>query len=287
MAFVRRYINISFSRGGKNVDVKGLRVSATILYSGIMQMGVANVLVYGLSRSQLQALSSFGERVIVYPDFSMSITAGDAVNGMSLVFVGKVVNAWADMQTAPGVVMHIEAKADMTAQVKPTGESDSATSYKGEVPAATILSELAGKAGLSFENNGVTELLYDTYHFGSVKEQILDVMHAARLEGIIENGKLAVWPAQGSRAGTIEISKETGMVGIPGFTVMGVVVKTLFKRHIPYGSLMHVKSDVVMPPGNGVWRINRVDYRLESQVPRGDWFATLWGTNPSLGAVGQ
>jgi hypothetical protein len=104
---------------------------------------------------------------------------------------------------------------------------------------------------------------------------------------IVQNGTLAVWPKLGNRqsaGSTLEISKETGMVGIPGFTEGGVVVKKLFDRNINYGTKMIVKSDVVTV-ANREWTIYRIDYTLESMVPHGDWFATIVGTDPGLGAM--
>jgi hypothetical protein len=287
MSFVRRYINVTIG-GPANVTLKGLRVSATIMYAGGWQMGSANLLIFGLTKDHLNALSTLGMRVTAYPNYTIKIEAGDDENGMSQVFEGFVTNAWADMQTAPGVVMHIDARESVN-QVKPTGQDTSAISHDGEIPAEKLLQDLANLAGLKFENNGVNAMIRNHYAYGSIREQMQHVADMANAEMIVQNGTLAVWPKYGKRAGSgggLQISKETGMVGIPGFTEGGVMVKKLFDRNINYGTTMTVKSEVVTV-ANREWTINRIDYILESVTPRGDWFAILYGTDPGLGAMTQ
>lgn len=287
MSFVRRYIEVTIS-GPVSVTLRGLRVSATILYAGGWQMGTANLLLYGLTKDHFNAMSTLGMRVTVYPNYKISIKAGDDQNGMSQVFEGFVTNAWADMQTAPGVVMHVDARETVN-QVKPTGTDTSAISHEGDVPAEKLLADLAQIAELKFENNGAHAMIRDHYAYGSIREQMQHVCDMANFEMIIQNGTLAIWPKYGSRqsaGGGLQISKETGMVGIPGFTEGGIMVKKLFDKNINYGSTMTVKSDVVTV-ANRTWTINRIDYMLESMVPHGDWFAILYGTDPNLGAMVQ
>lgn len=285
MTFVRRRISLSISgdagQGAGQIvgagDLQGLRISATIVYASFSEMGTANLLIYGLTKSQLNQMSTLGSKVIFQSDFTLSIFAGDDVNGMSLVFKGKVTNAWADMQTAPGVVMHVSAQEDAVTQVKPTGETDSAVSHSGAIPASNLLSHLAALGQYKFENNNVNNMITDHYAFGSIREQVQHVLDAADAEGVMQTGTLAVWPKMGNRSGNISISKETGMVGIPGFTEGLVMVKKLFDRSIQLGSLMDIHSEVVTV-ANKTWKISRIEYTLESMTPHGEWFVVLYGT---------
>lgn len=283
MSFVKRYITVSIS-GQANVTLKGLRVSCTILYAGGWQMGQANLLLYGLTKDHLNQMSTAGSRVVVSPDYKITIEAGDDQNGMSQVFSGNVTNAWADMQTAPGVVMHIDARESVD-QVKPTGTDTSAISHENDVPAEKLMADLAAFAKLKFENNGVHAMVSNHYAYGGIREQMQHIAELANCEMVIQNDTLAIWPKYGSRqGGGLVISKETGMVGIPGFTEGQVLVKKLFDRNINFGTQFTVKSDVVTV-ANRTWTINRIDYMLESMVPHGDWYAVLYGSDPNLGAM--
>lgn len=293
--FIRRYIEISIgalagaanpSSQALDVTLRGLRVSATILNAGGMQnMSQANLLIYGLSKSHLNAMSTLGGRVFENDNFTIKVSAGDDKNGMSEVFNGNVVNAWADMQTAPGVVMHVDAQQEVPANVQPTGQDTSAISHQGSVAASQLVSDLAQKAGWKFENHGVTAMINDHYEHGSILSHIRSILDAANAEGIVQNNILAIWPKGGNRGdGNLVINKFTDMVGIPGFANQQIVVKKLFDKNINLGTTMDVESEVVSV-ANGEWIIQRIDYALESMVPHGDWFATLYGTKIGTAVV--
>lgn len=291
MIFTRRFINVAFAGTspvlGTNFDfgLSGLRVSATIQYAGGMnEFPKANLLIYGLTKTHLNELSTLGFLPLEYGGYEITVEAGDAVNGMSMVFKGNVTNAWADMQTAPGVVMHVTAQGDMINQVKPSGEQDSAVSFDGAVPAIKILEKLGGLGGLKVVNHGLDVSIRDHYSFGSIMEQIRHVMDTARAEGYIDRNELHVWPRGQSRGGGFVVSKETGMVGIPGFTEGGVIVKKEFTRALDIGTDFTVQSEVVTV-ANRTWVLQRMDYQLESSVPHGDWFVILYGTELGAGRV--
>ena len=63
MSFVRRYIDVAFSQG--NISTHGLRVSAEILYAGGMQMGTAALLIYGMTKSEMNELSTMGDNSFI------------------------------------------------------------------------------------------------------------------------------------------------------------------------------------------------------------------------------
>ncbi len=278
MSFERRKIVVTFSQGG--ITIQNLRVSAQILYAGGMQMSTAALLIYGMTKAEMNQLSTLGQRVISYPDRRITITAGDDENGMSQVFSGQITNAWADLQAAPNVVFHVEAQESADA-VKPSDKDTSAVSYPGAVPVEQVISELAGKLGYQFENNGVHVMLDSHYGWGSLRDQVLQAVKAAKIEHVVQNQTLAIWPIDKSRSGVIEVSKETNMVTAPSFTVTGVMVQKLFSVSMNYGSQMKITSEAV-PVANGVWTINRIDYFLESLVPHGQWFVNLYGANPGM-----
>lgn len=274
MSFVRRYIDVAFSQG--NISTHDLRVSAEIMYAGGMQMGTAVLLIYGMTESEMNELSTLGARVFSYPERKVTVTAGDELNGMNVVFTGQLTNAWADLQAMPQVVFHVEAQEDLANGVKPSDKDTSATSYEGGVPVEKVIEDLSKKMGYAFENNGVHVMLQDPYFFGSLRDQLMKAVQSAKIEHVVQSGKLAIWPVNGSRDGVIQVSKETGMRSAPSFTVEGVLVKKLFDKPIKHGSKMNITSETVSK-ANGEWNINRIDYMLESKMPHGEWFVSLWG----------
>ncbi len=276
MSYARRYIDVTFT-GPATVkfNARGkyaLRTSARILKAGGFNLGTLNLELRGLSLEHINQLSTFGTRFHPNYNYTVIVEAGDDENGMSEVFRGGIQQAWGDMRAMPDCPFHVVAISGGMASVMRAPPS----SYQGETPAATILQDLAGKAKLSFENNGVKEKLMDPYFWGSPWKQMKEVIDAANIDGFIDNDTLAVWPKKGSRGGdTLFISPGTGLRDYPSFTEYGVQVRTEFRRAINYGANMTVQSDI--KPACGTWRIIRIDYDLQSNTPRGSWYAVLDG----------
>src|ERR1035437_2792492 len=117
----------------------------------------------------------------------------------------------------PQVAFRIEAYENMTNNVKPSGEDDSATSYDGAVPVEKCVKDLCKKMGLAFENNGVHSMLENPYLFGSLNDQLKKLVQSSHFLHVAQTGTLAIWPESGARSGTVEVSKETGMRNAPTF----------------------------------------------------------------------
>jgi len=277
MSYARRFIDVTFS-GPATVtfNARGkyaLRTSARILKAGGFNLGALQLEIRGLSLEHIKQLSTFGTRFHPNYNYSITVNAGDDINGMSTVFEGQIQQAWGDMKAMPDCPFHVIAISGGSASTMRAPPS----SYQGPTEVTTILKKLAGEAGLAFEDNGVKQKLADPYFWGSPWKQMKEVIDAAGIEGFIDNGTLAVWPKQGARPGNLFISPQTGLRDYPSFTEYGVQVRTEFRRAIEYGSTMTIKSDIT--PACGDWRIIRIDYDLQSNTPHGSWYAILDGAS--------
>jgi hypothetical protein len=286
VAYARRFINVDFSGPSGSVHVEGHRVSAAIVTAGQLDMGQAEVAIYGLPVKTMNQLATFGTRFRPQFTTTMTVTAGDNVNGMHQVFTGTLSQAWGDFQSAPDVPFHAIAFQGSLEAVKTQTPSTAFSSYTGPTQATQILQTLAGSAGLTFENNGVKAILDSPYLFGSILNQIKAVAQAGGFNYVIENNTLAIWPQGKARDAAsggngLLISKETGMVSSPTFTDFGLIVKTEFSRPIDYGASFTIKS--MLTPANRTWYTVRKEYDLQSLVPKGHWFLSLWGcSDPGL-----
>lgn len=279
MSYARRYIDVTFSGGKKTVtfNARGkyaLRTSARIQFAGGVSLGAtAEITIYGLSLDNINALSTYG--TLVHPNYNYEITvsAGDDINGMSTVFQGTIQQAWADMKAMPNCPFHVLALGGgnaATMKQKPT-------SFEGPTQIENILQPLAQAAGLSLENNGVKSIINDPYFWGSPMKQIREAIKAAGIEGVIQDKILAIWPPDGQRQGNaLILSAQTGMRDYPSFTEYGVQVRAEFRRALTYGGTMTIKSDIQQACGD--WRILRIDYDLQANMPGGGWYVILDGT---------
>jgi hypothetical protein len=286
VAYTKRFINVDFTGPTGPVHVSGHRVSANVVTAGQADFGQAEVAIYGLPLTTMNQLATFGTRFRpLFGDRKMTISAGDSVNGMSQIFTGDISQAWGDFQSAPDVPFHAIAFSSQTLSVKTQDPQTAFSSFTGATQASTILQTLAKAGGLTFENNGVKAVLDSPYLFGSILNQIKSVAQAGKFNFVIENNTLAIWPQGKSRdsGDGLLISKETGMVSSPTFTDFGVIVKTEFTRPINYGANFTIKS--MLTPANRTWYTCRKEYDLQSLVPKGHWFLSLWGCSTQADAA--
>lgn len=282
MSYARRYIDVTFSGGSSPVTFNGrgkyaLRTSARIQHAGGVNVGALQLELRGLSLSHIQQLSTFGTRSRPDLNYQITVNAGDDINGMSTVFEGGIKQAWADMKAMPDVPFFVIASMGGLAQTMRAPPS----SFEGSTPVQTILKPLAGMSGLAFQDNGVQSVLASPYFWGSPWKQMKEIIGAAGIEGVIDNGTLAIWPKSGYRAGnSLFISPQTGLRDYPSFTQYGVQVRTEFRRAVEYGGQMTIQSDIKNACGN--WCIIRIDYDLQANTPHGSWYAILDGSQ--LGA---
>lgn len=277
MTFVRRYIDVTFT-GPTTIkfNARGkyaLRTSARIQKAGGFNLSELSLELRGLSFDHINQLSTFGTLVRPNYNYTVQVDAGDEENGMSTVFVGGIQQAWGDMRAMPDVPFHVIAVSGGSAAVMRTP----ATTFEGSTDVPMMLEKLAQQAGLKFENSGVQAKIADPYFWGSPWKQMKEIIDAAGIEGVIDDGTLAIWPKSGSRGGdTLMISPKKGLRDYPSFTQYGVQVRTEFRKAITYGGMMNIESDI--KNACGTWRVIRIDYDLQANTPRGNWFAVLMGS---------
>lgn len=287
-SFVRRRIVLSFSLGsgefgegqGQAVKVEGLRVAATIVKGVGPSMSNAQITVYGLTRSMMNRLSTQGMVVLPVDTVrlnTVTVEAGDEGGALTTVFQGNIGRAFEDFRQQPDAPFQIEAFTALFEAVKPADPQ----SFGEGTKVATIMENLAGQMGLTFENNGVDAVLSYPYLYGSARNQAQSAADQAGINMVIDDKKLAIWPKGGSRSGeAAEVSPETGMIGYPTYTSKGVEVRTLFNPAIVYGAKINVKSD--LQAASGEWVAFALTYDLHSETPGGQWEIKIEAARPGL-----
>lgn len=253
-----------------------LRMAARLAHAGGPSDGTLDLVIWGMTKSIMNQLSTLGMQINLVPKNSITVTAGSDDVGMATAFVGYIIAAYADFNASPEVAFHISAHTLAPQSVIPA----KATSFEGATDVATIMSGFATLMGLKFENSGVTTQLHSPYYSGSVKTQAQACVEEA---GISWNngalGTLAIWPKNGSRGGQIPlVSKLTGMSGYPTYTAYGIMVRTLYNPSITFGAKIRVESEVIKP---GEWAVYGLDHELSVQMPDGQWMSSVLAYNPT------
>lgn len=276
--------------GSSTVVVEGLRMRAKIEGAGGVQMTTLSLEIFGLSLSIMNQLSTLGMLVTVNDGFivqrnSVSLEAGDST-GMGEIFSGSITACWTQFTAMPDVSMLVQSQAGLDGAVASTQP----TTYGDDVDVATAMGAVAKTMGLTLENNGVDAKLPPSYFSGSPREQANAIAKAAGIRWLVDKKNLAIWPASGARSGdAVVISKATGMVGYPEYTVQGIKVTTLFNPSLKLGAKVQVVSELFDPknnpqgqPANGIWNIYKLGYDLASKDPKGPWFSHIEASNPTF-----
>ncbi len=282
MAFAKRIINLQFRLGagdfgtkGQNVvDVTGLRASANISKAGTASNAQCDLWIWGMPLDLMNKLTvlnkiALGQQI----NNSVIVSAGDELGGVSVVFQGTIMEAWADGRNLPDMVFQVSATSGMFQLLKPVPP----TSYKGTVDAAVALSGIATQMGLQLANNGVTALLSNPYWPGTLKQQLEKICTAANCIHHIDeaNHQLIVWPkGQARTEGHILLSASTGMVGYPAFTQNGLRIRSLYNPNLTFGRRVKVESQLAAASGDR-WSIAAVSHNLDANMPGGSWFTEI------------
>jgi len=268
---------IKFAGTNSNtVTLSGNRASVRIENSGAPAGSRASVRVWGLTQNLMNQLSTLG---IVFNSIqrnTVSISAGDTVNGLTPIFAGTINYAYPNYNEAPNVPFCFECQTGLISAVLPVP----ASSFPQSTDVATIMSGIARQMNVGFENNGVTVQMPPSYFPGNLMTQMRTVAEHAHINAELVDGssKLAIWPIGGSRTSLSNqniplISAATGMVGYPTFAPNGyMIAKTIFDPKIAFGGTVQVES--IIPQANRAWVVQKLDLALDSLVPKGQWFST-------------
>jgi hypothetical protein len=284
----------SFSESGTDtVALSGSRTSVRVENSGSPVDGQAQVKIWGMTPSLMNQLATLGLVLNLVPKNTLTISAGQLVNGvpqMATIFTGTIWAAYGDYEAMPDVPFIFECRSGGADSVI----SAPASSFPGSADVATMMSGFARQMNLGFENNGVNLQLTNAYFTGSNMVQARKCAESAGISWGIGGNTLAIWP-KGSNRNTPSvptISKNTGMVGYPAFTQQGIIVKTLFNPLISFGSLVKVQSSLLSSIATAQaaqqsqqtfptqWAVNKLDLALDSFLPKGQWLSTIYGYNP-------
>lgn len=278
MSFSEKKITVNFNLAngsfgdGKNntATISGLRTSAIIQATGGASNSNMNLSIWGLPLSMMNQLSTVGTQLNARYDNAVTVEAGDDESGMTLVFGGRIFEAFVDGNSQPNVAFRVQAAPGPFVAVKPVP----ALSVRGSADAAGMMGNLAKQMGFAFENNGVNVKLANPYFGGTAWTQAMAIARHGNFDLIFERNAMVISPRGKPRQGdAILIAPETGLVGYPQFSEAKVIVRCLFNPAVKQLGLVEVKSDLT--PANGKWQVLAIVYELEAQIPNGKWFMTL------------
>ncbi|HUA81241.1 MAG TPA: hypothetical protein VL997_12765 [Dyella sp.] len=303
-SYVVRQINVGITLGegtfgqtaSNQVTLSGLRVVANIAKRGAPAMDQASLRIYGMPPALMNQLSTLGvPQPMARPNNTIIIDAGDAVNGMSTVFVGQIQNAYQVLDDENSFFQIDSWTGQLQAMIPATP-----TSFPGGFDVATAMAGLATKMGMAFENNGVQVRMPSSYFAGTYRDQVLRLAKAANIEAYFDSATanqfatLAIWPKNGYRSSypIPLIQASSGLIGYPKFMQYAIAFRCIFNPSLRLGGAVQINSTLYPPSNaqansprqqvqaagaNGIWYITKLALSLSSQEPNGPWFCECEG----------
>lgn len=258
----------NFGESGKNtVTLEGYRITAGITKGGLPSLDTANISIFGLSKSLMNQLTRLGKPLAWPRDNTITLTADGAH-----VFAGTIINSYSDFEGMPDVSLNIAASSGLLALAKPV----TPLSFAAGVDVAVVASQIAASMGKGFSNDGVSQRLNGpVYLAGTAVDQLRRLKETANIDADMNGGAtgetLEIWPIDKPRGTQIPtLSKNTGLIGYPRYSDMGIAIRALFRTGWVYGGRFSLETEVT--PAAGIWQIVSLVYDLESKTPGGAWF---------------
>lgn len=287
MSFAKRLLNVQFTLangefegGGNQLNLAGLRVSCHIINTGGFMAGQMEMAIWGMSLSQMNQLATTGTGYLKMYNNKVQVFAGDEDAGTSLIWAGSIVTAQIDGQEQPNVCLRVMSLPGGFAQVQPANP----LSIQGSGDAAQMLQQIANAAGFTgFENAGVNVKLSNPYYAGSLWQQMQKIAKDGGFDLVVDRGTICAVAPDSVRGGSIprvappDLFPDVVMKGYPSFDQQAIVLTALYSPQVQYYGSVNVQSSIQSACGQ--WKVNRLEYLLDSRMPSGKWEMVIEGVH--------
>lgn len=188
----------------------------------------------------------------------LTVEAGRVSTGYSLVFQGDITTAQGAQP--PDISMRIKAaagdfaKGDIIARSQP-----------GLTPLQNIASRVAQDLGLSLNFQATAKQIANYTYTGSAVKQVEQLGVMGHVNAYIDDRALVVKDFNAPLSGrTRELNLDTGLIGIPEFTEVGIKVRMLFDNQTTLGSALNITSKM-NPAANGLYTVFKLTFDLASR----------------------
>jgi hypothetical protein len=279
--------NFGSSSSGNTVTLQGFRAVVDIDKAGGAMMGTLRASIFGVKQSEMNSLTTIQWQPLAFIPNTVQIFAVDG-DQTTLVFVGNIVNAWANYDNMPDVYLSIRAQAAYFSALQPI----TPTAFSGPTDAVSLMQIVIGKINASinsgqpvytFENNGVPFTpIKNPYYANTGLEQLKDIARDNNIWLYVDNTIIAITPVNQPRIKFVPIISQTsGLKGYPTFDGVGVKFQMLFSPSVTFGGSVQILSPET-PRAEGPWIVTSLSLKLESAKPNGSWLMDIRGSKTGL-----
>jgi len=269
--------NAKFQGNNNTLQITGLRALADVNFPGPPSFPTANVRIFGMKLSDMQALTGLTFQVLTYKRNSILIEANDG-SGWTTVFAGQIVTGVIDFASGAesGEVAFV-----ITAQTLGYDLLNPATpsAFPASASVANVMRTIALKMSQDFDDGGVTTVFPGaTYFAGTPADQLRTAAKKANVivypdkPGVIEIG-LPGAPRNVPKA--VLSPNLKNLVGYPSLDSVNLIgVTAVYNPSLRFGAPLQIKDSLQLA-ANGDWMIYDCTHNLSSLMPGGPWFTRM------------
>lgn len=262
-------LNVGKYKSGDNVKIiTGLPTEVNISQAGFPSLDQAKISIFGINQADLESLTFLSFKTLYYNRNEIEVYAGDE-EGMSLVFQGDIINSKPDYNGAPDVPLVIDAISGYYQGLSAVPPY----TFKGSIPTSTIIEQLCTEMDYAFVNEGETKQAVNPYLKGSPIQKIRQLAKSYNLDVNITGKTVTLRKSDGNRKIIAAINKDSGLIGYPEFTNMGIKLRCEFMPELKIGDEIEVKS--IVPKASGRWRIFSLNHSIGMHLDGAPWETSI------------
>lgn len=259
------------------LTISGLRASIRIKGSGLPAFPEAELQVYGMLQSDMNALTGLAN-IPLNMERNTVVVEANSGQGWSTVFAGQIITSGPSYDDAPNVSLNILARVLGFESLAPA----LSVSYTGATNVAEIISNIAARMGRAFENNGVAVYLNNPYLAGTLTQQLRTIAKHAGIDVYVpaDQNVVAICPhgvPRNQLGETWLLSPASGLVGYPKLDYQRgfVNVRSVFNAAFRFGGKIAVRGSSIPAANGDNWVVGTLSHHLESLTPGGAWFSDM------------
>lgn len=270
--------NAKFQGGNNTLVITGLRAIADIDFPGPPSFPTANVRIYGMKPSDMQALTGLTFQTLTYQRNSIQIDTNSG-NGWTTVFAGQLITVVPDFSDQPNVALQLFAQNlgfDLLNPATPTSFAVAPTFQQA-------FTAIVQKLGQSLDNVGVTGRFNSPrYWAGTPAQQLRNAAQDAGIVyyldklGVVEIGV----PGAARNLPIFVLTPTSGLLGYPTLNSVNLIgAQSEFNPALRFGAPILIKGSD-QKNANGNWVIYDLKHRLSSLMPDGPWNTDMTAQPP-------
>ncbi|WP_315384779.1 phage protein [Microvirgula aerodenitrificans] len=236
-----RKISLRVGNDEKALDLSQLRVRFNVRRGDVATPNTASIRVYNVSDKTARSIQSSGE-------FNRVRLEAGYEDSFGVIFDGTIT------QVRIGRESQTDTYVDLS-----VADGDSAYNFaiiNKSLAAGSTADEQVDVLASAMEPHGVTQgyrpelsqnkLPRGKVMFGGARDYLSSIMRDQEAKWSIQNGKMTIIPFDNFiPSEAIEITSETGMIGLPESTIGGLNLSVLINPRIRIGTLVHLNNSSI------------------------------------------